>query len=46
MPSHTIGERSKKRVKKINKIVRTGARDLARTVKGKKTMKKKKSSKK
>lgn len=45
MPSHTIGERSKKRVKKINKIVRTGARDLARSVKKKKIMKKKSSKK-
>ena len=33
MPTHTLKERSKKRVKKINKIRATGAKDLARTKK-------------
>ena len=30
-PGHTIGERHKKRVKRINKIVKSGRRDAAKT---------------
>lgn len=32
MPTHTIRERSKRRVRKIKKIVKRGAKDLKRTI--------------
>lgn len=33
MPVHTLKERSKRRVKKIKKIIKAGAKDLKRTTK-------------